>query len=62
MTFNTLVLFVVTDASAHLVTQVSPYAKTKLLAINGFWVGKNMAHPLIAIDRQAGDSGNIELI
>src|SRR5262245_18881012 len=61
--FNTLVLFLVTDASAHFVTQVSPYAKTKRLAINGWWVGRNTGHQLNSSDRQAGDSGvDIELI
>jgi hypothetical protein len=61
--FNTLVLFVVTDASTHFVTQVSPYAKTKRLAINGWWGGRNTAHQLMSIDQQPGDSGvDIELI
>lgn len=35
--FNTLVLFSVTPHSAHFVTTVSPHAKEKRLAFNGWW-------------------------
>mmetsp|Transcript_30459 Transcript_30459/g.50448 ORF Transcript_30459/g.50448 Transcript_30459/m.50448 type:complete len:334 (+) Transcript_30459:102-1103(+) len=35
--FNTLVLFGVTTFSAHFVTTVSPHAKAKRLAYNGWW-------------------------
>lgn len=35
--FNTLVLFNVNPRSVHLVTEVSPYAAGKRLAINGWW-------------------------
>jgi hypothetical protein len=35
--FNTLLLFVVSDNSDHFVTTVSPYAKGQRLAINGWW-------------------------
>jgi len=37
--FNTLVLFNVGTESNHFVTQVSPYAQGKRLAINGWWTG-----------------------
>lgn len=39
--FNTLILFNVGDDSAHLVTTVSPYARSKRLAISGWWTSKN---------------------
>jgi Rps23 Pro-64 3,4-dihydroxylase Tpa1-like proline 4-hydroxylase len=35
--FNTLLLFVVTNQSDHFVTTVSPYASGQRLAINGWW-------------------------
>ena len=37
--FNTLYLFNVGPDSTHLVTQVSPYAQSKRLVINGWWTG-----------------------
>jgi hypothetical protein len=37
--FNTLVLFNVGPGTSHFVTQVSPYAQGKRLAINGWWTG-----------------------
>ena len=37
--FNTLLLFNVGRNSHHFVTQVSPYAQSKRLAINGWWTG-----------------------
>lgn len=37
--FNTLLLFNVGKNSSHFVTQVSPYAQSKRLAINGWWTG-----------------------
>jgi Rps23 Pro-64 3,4-dihydroxylase Tpa1-like proline 4-hydroxylase len=39
-TFNTLVLFTVGPNSYHFVSQVSPYAQGKRLAINGWWTGR----------------------
>ena len=38
--FNTLLLFNVGKDSLHFVTQVSPFAQAKRLAINGWWTGK----------------------
>lgn len=37
--FNTLLLFLVTNASFHFVTQVTPFARGKRLAITGWWTG-----------------------
>ena len=37
--FNTLVLFNVGPDTEHFVTQVSPFAQGKRLAINGWWTG-----------------------
>jgi hypothetical protein len=37
--FNTLLLFNVGPETSHFVTQVSPYAQGKRLAINGWWTG-----------------------
>jgi thioredoxin 1 len=37
--FNTLYLFNVGPDSTHFVTQVSPYAQSKRLVINGWWTG-----------------------
>jgi hypothetical protein len=37
--FNTLVLFNIGPDTSHFVTQVSPYARGKRLAINGWWTG-----------------------
>jgi Rps23 Pro-64 3,4-dihydroxylase Tpa1-like proline 4-hydroxylase len=37
--FNTLLLFIVGRDTSHFVTQVSPYAQGKRLAINGWWTG-----------------------
>ncbi len=37
--FNTLWLFNVSPESNHFVTQVSPYARGKRLAVNGWWTG-----------------------
>jgi hypothetical protein len=61
--FNTLTFFVVTDASTHFVTHVSPHARTKRLAINGWWSGRNAARGLRPIQEQAGEAdGDIEII
>ena len=38
--FNTLVLFNVGPDSYHFVTEVSPYAQGKRLAVNGWWTGR----------------------
>jgi len=35
--FNSLLLFVVSDASNHFVTTVSPHARQQRLAVNGWW-------------------------
>jgi len=35
--FNSLVLFVVSQESAHFVTTVSPYARERRLSLNGWW-------------------------
>ena len=37
--FNTLLLFNVGTESNHFVTQISPYAQGKRLAINRWWTG-----------------------
>ena len=37
--FNSLLLFNVGPGTSHFVTQVSPYAQGKRLAINGWWTG-----------------------
>jgi hypothetical protein len=39
--FNTLLLFTVGKDSNHFVTHVSPFARSKRLAINGWWTGKD---------------------
>jgi hypothetical protein len=61
-TFNTLVLFCVGNHSYHCVTQVSPYARSKRLALNGWWTGRPERHPGPApgVDRPAG-AGLIEV-
>jgi Rps23 Pro-64 3,4-dihydroxylase Tpa1-like proline 4-hydroxylase len=60
--FNTLVLFNVGPDTSHFVTQVSPYAQGKRLAINGWWTGPaetaKQASP--APDR-IGEGGKIEI-
>jgi Rps23 Pro-64 3,4-dihydroxylase Tpa1-like proline 4-hydroxylase len=38
-TFNTLFLFVVSSRSEYLVTKVSPHARGRRLAVNGWWRG-----------------------
>ena len=38
--FNTLALFTVGPDSAHFVTHVAPGARSKRLAINGWWTGR----------------------
>jgi Rps23 Pro-64 3,4-dihydroxylase Tpa1-like proline 4-hydroxylase len=38
--FNTLVLFVVSKASKHIVTTVAPHARGHRLGVNGWWRGK----------------------
>jgi hypothetical protein len=37
--FNTLVLFNVTESSLHFVTAVSPHARGRRYAVNGWWTG-----------------------
>jgi hypothetical protein len=39
--FNTLVLFNVTQDSVHFVTQVSPHARGKRFTVNGWWHAEN---------------------
>jgi 2OG-Fe(II) oxygenase superfamily len=61
--FNTLALFVVTRVSTHFVTQVSPYARTKRLAINGWWAGKDALLESAAVDTTAVESSaDIEFV
>jgi 2-oxoglutarate-Fe(II)-dependent oxygenase superfamily protein len=62
-TFNRLALFVVTSASTHFVTHVSPYAKSKRLAINGWWSGKSADRQMLDAPESIVDSSaDIELI
>lgn len=49
--FNTLLLFNVGKNSTHFVTQVSPYAQSKRLAINGWWTGMMNDGALATHDR-----------
>jgi hypothetical protein len=62
-TFNTLLLFTVGWESYHFVTHVSPYARSKRLAVNGWWTGKRQS---IAAPRQrqppAGGGPVVEVI
>jgi len=39
-TFNSLLMFLVTKESYHFVTQVTPFAQAKRLAITGWWTGR----------------------
>lgn len=61
--FNSLVLFNVGLATSHFVTQVSPYAQGKRLAINGWWTGPaatgDAVRPLP--DRIGADGAPIEV-
>ena len=43
--FNTLFLFTIDPGNAHFVSQVAPFAQSKRLAINGWWMGPPSAQP-----------------
>jgi hypothetical protein len=43
--FNTLLLFLVTDRSEHMVTPVSPFAQGKRLSVTGWWTHPSRALP-----------------
>jgi 2OG-Fe(II) oxygenase superfamily len=56
--FNTLVLFNVGPDASHFVTQVSPYAQGKRLAINGWWTGPAATgKPVRPAPERIGDDG-----
>jgi Rps23 Pro-64 3,4-dihydroxylase Tpa1-like proline 4-hydroxylase len=61
--FNTLVLFNVGPDTSHFVTQVSPYAQGKRLAINGWWTGPAATENRIwqAPDRIGFEEATIEI-
>jgi hypothetical protein len=61
--FNTLVLFNVAPGTSHFVTQVSPYAQGKRLAINGWWTGPAATGKKVkpAPDRIGADGAPIEV-
>lgn len=61
--FNTLLLFNVGPGSNHFVTQVSPYAQGKRLAINGWWTGPTAATGPVwkGPDRIGAGSAEIEI-
>jgi hypothetical protein len=62
--FNSLILFNVTPHSFHHVTQVSPYATSKRLAISGWWTGpKNDGEAMTADPNNSTDQSKLlELI
>jgi thioredoxin 1 len=60
--FNTLCLFNVTPESTHSVTQVSPFARGKRLAITGWWTGPvATAGPVWNGPRQVG-AGDTDIV
>ena len=61
--FNTLVLFNVGPGTSHFVTQVSPYAQGKRLAINGWWTGPDATGDAVRPlpDRINADEAPIEI-
>jgi hypothetical protein len=61
--FNTLVLFNVAPDTSHFVTQVSPFAAGKRLAINGWWTGPGSTGQAVAAapDRIAAGEAGIEI-
>jgi Rps23 Pro-64 3,4-dihydroxylase Tpa1-like proline 4-hydroxylase len=61
--FNTLVLFNVGPDTHHFVTEVSPYAQSKRLAVNGWWTGPapTGAHVQAQPERLRGSPGSIEI-
>jgi Rps23 Pro-64 3,4-dihydroxylase Tpa1-like proline 4-hydroxylase len=62
--FNTLVLFNVGPDTHHFVTEVSPYAQGKRLAINGWWTGPSTVggrdRPQAGPERLEGGPTSIE--
>ena len=61
-TFNTLLLFHVDRSSKHLVTMVSPHAKSKRLAISGWWHGKAEGQTEISAADAGSEPELIEII
>ena len=61
--FNSLLLFNVGPGTSHFVTQVSPYAQGKRLAINGWWTGPAVTGEAVRAlpDRIDADGGPIEI-
>jgi Rps23 Pro-64 3,4-dihydroxylase Tpa1-like proline 4-hydroxylase len=61
--FNTLVLFNVNPDTYHFVTEVSPYAQGKRLAVNGWWTGPTPTgtHTQIAPEQLRGRAKSIEI-
>ena len=60
--FNTLLLFNVgLGTSHHFVTQVSPYAQGKRLAINGWWTGPAATGKLVRSGPDRIDAGDVSI-
>ena len=61
--FNTLVLFNVGPDTHHFVTEVSPYAQGKRLAVKGWWTGQSpTGDPLrVKPERLEGGPASIEI-
>jgi hypothetical protein len=60
--FNTLLLFAVGHRSYHFVTHVSPYARSKRLAINGWWTGRGGGEACPEGGRPDGGEAMIEFV
>ena len=62
--FNSLILFNVSTESSHHVTQVSPFAAAKRLAISGWWTSKSENQEGFSedLDRGKGEQKLLELI
>jgi hypothetical protein len=60
--FNSLLLFNVGTDSDHLVTTVSPYARSKRLAISGWWTSKHPTEDPHASDDEIKTPKLVELI
>jgi Rps23 Pro-64 3,4-dihydroxylase Tpa1-like proline 4-hydroxylase len=60
--FNTLMLFTVGPHSRHFVTQVSPFAQSKRLAINGWWPGKPDPTPATPRRKDPDGEGVFEIV
>jgi hypothetical protein len=59
--FNTLILFTVGSNSNHFVTQVSPFAQSKRLSINGWWTGPENQNN-VAERRKSDREESIEIV